>query len=78
LDDIDAEANPTGAPATIINGQQSGFVGIDVTSAVQHWVNGADNFGVVIRVSNEIIRFASKSHSDSSKHPYIDLQCIWN
>jgi len=75
LDDIDAEILPTGA-ATIINGQPSGFIGIDVKSAVEHWVNGADNFGLVILASNDVkIRFASESHSDSSKHPYIDLQC---
>ncbi|XP_065906878.1 uncharacterized protein [Dysidea avara] len=80
LDDIDAESSSTGGQTTIHYGQQKGFVGIDVTSAVNEWKAGEDNYGLVIWATNENIpgrdtRFASKSESDPTKHPFIEVKC---
>ena len=79
LDDTDANDNPTGE-VTIYPGRPKGFVGIEVTSAVKDWKAGKPNFGLLIWATNEDkdgrdTRFFSKSHSDSSKHPYIALVC---
>jgi len=80
LDNIDAKRSSTGGQVTIHPGQTKGFVSIDVTSAVREWKFGHPNYGVVIWATNENkagrgTRFASKSESDSSKHPYILVNC---
>ena len=51
-----------------------------MTSAVNEWKAGHPNYGVVIWATNENkagrgTRFASKSEDDSSKHPYIVVNC---
>ena len=79
LDDTDANDYPTGE-VTIYFGRPKGFVGIEVTSAVKDWKVGKPNYGLLIWATNEDqdgrdTRFFSKSHSDSSKHPYIALDC---
>ena len=80
LDNIDAKHSSTGSQVTIHPRQEKGFVSIDVTSAVKEWKAGHPNYGVVIWATNEYragrgTRFASKSESDSSKHPYIVVNC---
>ncbi|XP_065906868.1 uncharacterized protein [Dysidea avara] len=80
LDNTDAKSISTGV-TTIYPGQPKGFVGIGVTSAVKDWKAGYPNYGLVIWATNENIvgrdtRFASKSESDSSKHPYIVVSCF--
>ena len=60
--------------------QKKGFISIDVTSAAKEWKAGHPNCGVVIWATNEKkagrgTRFASKSESDPSKHPYIVVNC---
>jgi len=79
LDNTDAKSSSTGQ-ATIYPYHPRGFVGIDVTSAVKEWKAGHPNYGVVIWATNENqagrgTRFASKSETDSSKHPYIVVNC---
>ena len=79
LNNIDAKSVSTGH-TTIHPTTKRGFVGIDVTSAVKDWKAGHPNYGVVIWATNENIagrdtRFASKSESNSSKHPYIQVTC---
>lgn len=79
LDDTDANDCPTGH-TTIYAGRPSGFVEIEVTSAVRDWMAGKPNYGLLIWATNEDqngrdTRFYSKSHSDSSKHPYIWINC---
>ena len=79
LDDTDANDCPTGH--TIIHTwRPSGFVEIEVTSAVQDWKAGKPNYGLLLWATNEDIngrdtRFFSKSYSDSSKHPYMLVNC---
>jgi len=80
LDDIDAKSEPTGQ-STIRASRPSGFVEIDITSAVREWNAGFPNYGLLIWATNEDqegrdIRFASKSDTDSSKHPYMVLNCF--
>jgi len=80
LDNIDAKRSSTGGQVTIHPSQKKGFVSIDVTSAIKEWKAGHPNYGVVIWATNENkvgrdTRFASKSESDSSKHPYIVVNC---
>ena len=79
LDDTDANDCPTGH-TTIYTGRPSGFVEIEVTSAVRDWKAGKPNYGLLIWATNEDqigrgTRFYSKFHTDSSKHPYIQLNC---
>ena len=79
LDNTDAKSSSTGQ-ITIRPSQSKGFVSIDVTSAVREWNVGNQNYGLLIWATNENIagrdtRFASKSESDSSKHPYIEVNC---
>ena len=79
LDNTDAKSISTGE-TTIYPGHPKGFVGITVTSAVKDWNSGYPNYGVVIWATNEDQpgrepRFASKSESDSTKHPYIVVNC---
>ena len=79
LDNSDAKNVSTG-DTTIYPGQSKGFVEVDVTSAVNDWKAGQPNYGVVIWATNENIagrdtRFASKSESDFTKHPYIVVIC---
>ena len=79
LDDTDANDCPTGQ-TTIYAGRPSGFVEIEVTSAVKDWKAGKPNYGLLIWATNENIngrgtRFYSKTYSDSSKHPYILINC---
>jgi len=52
-----------------------------VTSAVKDWQTGYPNYGVIIWVTNKDqvghdTRFASKSESDSTKHPYVVVNCV--
>ena len=75
LDDTDAHHCPTGE-TEISYETPSGFVELDVTSAVKDWKAGEPNYGLLIWATNEDenghdTRFFSKSHSDSSKHAYI-------
>ena len=80
IDGTDADYIPTGE-TTIHAGMPAGFVGIEVTSAVKGWKAGiCRNYGLLIWATNEDqngrdIRFYSKSYSDSSKHPYILVNC---
>ena len=79
LDDTDANDSPTGQ-TTIYAGRPAGFVEIEVTSAVKDWQAGKPNYGLLLWATNEDqigrdTRFYSKSHSDSSKHPYIWINC---
>lgn len=79
LNDIDANDCPTGE-TTIYTNRPAGFVEIEVTSAVKNWKAGKPNYGLLIRATNEDqdgrdTRFYSKSYSDSSKHPYILINC---
>ena len=79
LDDTDANSCPTGH-TTIYASRPAGFVEIEVTSAVRDWKAGEPNHGLLIWATNEDqtgrdTRFLSKSHSDSSKHPYILINC---
>ena len=79
LDDTDANDCPTGH-TTIHTWRPSGFVEIEVTSAVQDWKAGKPNYGLLIWATNEDIngrdtRFFSKSYSDSSKHSYMLVNC---
>ena len=79
LNNIDATSYPTGQ-TSIYASRPSGFVEIEVTSAVKDWKSGSPNYGVVIWSTNENTagrdtRFASKSHSGSSLHAYITLNC---
>ena len=79
LNNIDATSYPTGQ-TTIYASRPSGFVEIEVTSAVNAWKSGYPNYGVVIWATNENTagrdtRFASKSDSDSSRHAFINLNC---
>ena len=78
-DGTDADCNPTGE-TTVYAGMPAGFVGIEVTSAVKEWKAGKYNYGLLIWATNEDqngrdVRFFSKSHSDSSKHPYMLVNC---
>ena len=81
LDGTDAEAVPQEYnPVTIFPLRPQGFVEFDITSAVRSWRSGVPNYGVVIRAVNELeagrsIRFASKEHKDSSKHPFARVLC---
>ena len=80
LYNTDAKSSSTGH-TTIYPGRPKGFVGIDVTSAVKDWHTGYPNYGVVIWATNEDqvgrdTRFFSKSESDSTKHPYIVVNCV--
>jgi len=75
LDDTDAHRCPTGE-TEISYETPSGFVEIDVTSAVKDWKAGEPNYGLLIWAINEDengrdTRFFSKSYGDSSKHAYI-------
>ena len=79
LDDTDANDCPTGH-TTIHTYRPSGFVEIEVTSAVQDWKAGKPNYGLLIWATNEDIngrdtRFFSRSYTDSSKHPYMLINC---
>ena len=79
LDDTDANDCPTGH-TTIHTLRPSGFVEIEVTSAVRDWKAGKPNYGLLIWATNEVIngrdtRFFSKSYSDSSKHSYVLVNC---
>ena len=79
LDNTDADSHPTGK-TTVYAGRPSGFVEIDVTLAVKYWSVGKPNYGLLIWATNEDkegrdTRFFSKSYSDSSKHPYIVINC---
>ena len=79
LDDTDAECCPTGQ-TTIYRDRPSGFVEIEVTSAVKEWMAGKPNYGILLWATNEDqngrdTRFYSKSYSDSSKHAYILINC---
>ena len=65
---------------TIYTNWPSGFVEFDVTDAVKNWRNGNPNYGVLLRATTEYtegrgIRFYSKSHSDSSKHAFVNVLC---
>ena len=81
LNNIDATSYPTGQ-TTIYANRQSGFVEIEVTSAINSWKSGSPNYGVVIWATNENTagrdtQFASNinADSDSSRHAYIILNC---
>ena len=79
LDDTDANDCPTGH-TTIHTLRPAGFVEIEVTSAVQDWKAGKPNYGLLIWATNEDTdgrdtRFHSKEYSDSTKHPYMVVNC---
>ena len=79
LNNIDATSSYTGQ-ATIYASRPSGFVEIEVTSAVKAWKSGSPNYGVVIWATNENVagrdtRFASNADSNPSRHAYIILNC---
>lgn len=79
LDDTDANDCPAGQ-ATIYTYRPSGFVEIEVTSATRDWKAGKPNYGLLLWATNEDTngrdsRFYSKTYSDSSKHPYMLLNC---
>ena len=79
LDGTDANYCPTGQ-TTIYANRPPGFVEIEVTSAVKDWKAGKPNHGLLLWATNEDqngrdTRFLSKSHNDSSQHPYIQINC---
>ena len=79
LNNTDATCYLTGR-STVYANRASGFVEIEVTSAVKDWKSGSPNYGVVIWATNENkagrgTRFASNADSDSSRHAYIILNC---
>ena len=79
LDDTDANDCPTGQ-ITMYADRPSGFVEIEVTSVVRDWKAGRPNYGLLLWATNEDqngrdTRFYSNSYSDSSRHPYIKINC---
>ena len=80
LDNTDAEATPQGIPTYYHPGRPSGYMKFDVTPAVKNWANGEPNYGLLVWAMNEYllgrgIRFYSKEHSDTSKHPVLKVLC---
>ena len=80
LDNTDAEAQPQSGTVTIFPYRPRGFVEFDVTNAVKRWKDGAPNYGLVIRATNELvagrgIRFASNAMPDTSQHAYVLVLC---
>ena len=58
----------------------SGFVAIDVTSAVRNWKSGHPNYGFLIRATNEHelgrdFRFYSNAEKNKARHAYISVTC---
>lgn len=54
----------------------TGWFAVDVTALVQDWMNGVDNFGMLLkRPDFEMPRttFASKEWADASLHPYLEI-----
>jgi len=79
LDDTDANDCPTGS-VNIYAHRPAGYVEIDVTSAAKGWKAGKPNYGLLLWATNEDqagydTRFASRSNGDSSKVPYILINC---
>ena len=79
IDDTDANDCPTGH-ATIHTWRPAGYVEIEVTSAAKDWKAGRSNYGLLLWATNEDTngrdtRFYSRSYSDSSKHPYMLVNC---
>ena len=79
LDDTDANDCPTGH-TTIHTYRPAGYVEIETTSAAKDWEAGKPNYGLLIWATNEDIngrdtRFISREDEDSSKHPYILINC---
>ena len=67
-------------PTTLYPPRPAGFMEFDVTKAMRSWSNGAPNYGLLMKVVNEVengrdIRFYSKSHSNSRRHPFIYVTC---
>ena len=53
-----------------------GWYAVDVTALVQDWMNGVDNFGMLLkRPDYQMPRttFASKEWADATLHPYLEL-----
>ena len=79
LDNTDTDDCPTDQ-VTIYAGRPAGFVEIDVTSAAKEWKAGKPNYGLLLWATNEDqdsrdIRFFSHYHGDSTKHPYVYINC---
>jgi len=79
LDDTDANDCPTGE-VKIYADRPTGFVEVDVTSAMKDWKAGKPNYGLLLLATNEDVdgrdtRFASKTDTDPKKHPYIKVNC---
>ena len=81
---LDLKGNDAGpdviGTTTVYTNRPAGFVEFDVTNAVRNWANGNSNYGVLLRATTEYtegrgIRFFSKSHSDSSRHAFINVLC---
>ena len=55
------------------------LVRMDVTQAAKNWVNGAQNYGILVRVINEDVvkrdrRFYSREAA-SANRPYLEVAC---
>jgi len=82
LDNNDAEAEAQPQTVTIFPFRPRGFVEFDITNAVRRWSNGAPNYGLVIRATNELeagrgIRFASNAMGDRNQHAYVLVLCSY-
>jgi len=81
IDDVDAEMIPQDYEPTIIYASRpKGYVEFDVTRAVQKWLGGKPNFGLLIWALDENtdtrdIRFWSSESDDEGKHPFLNVMC---
>ena len=65
---------------TLYTGQPGGYMEFDVTVAVKNWLAGDPNYGLLIwdvteNIAGRDIRFYSREHSDTSKRPFLLVQC---
>ena len=79
LDGSDAGPHSIGS-ATVFTSRPRGFMEFDITEAMRNWKFGDPNYGVLLLASNEDavgrdLRFGSKSNSDSSRRPFVNVLC---
>ena len=75
----DASSSPAG-PGVVVNPSRRGWYSLGVTRAVSNWRNGAPNYGLLIRATNEYrlgrdFRFASNADPNRARHAYIQVIC---
>jgi hypothetical protein len=77
---IGAPANGSGGIVAIATGIYPGFVAIDVTSAVEDWLNGTNNYGLVFTsgpTTDAQINLDSKE-STTTSHPAVLMVTLQN